>query len=65
MKRTKIIKYVKPVFLLFTVSLLLWNCEKEHLNEEYQPKGLIEKIQHQFNKEAFKEVIPYEFEVVW
>ena len=35
MKRTKIAKYVKPVFLLFTISLLLWNCEKEHLNEEY------------------------------
>ena len=64
-KKIKLVKLFKIGIILFSSSLLLWNCEKEQLDESYQPKTTLEKIQSSFNKEDFKKVIPYEFEVIW
>jgi hypothetical protein len=65
MKKQKITNYLKTGILLFGISLLLWNCEKENINVISEPQNSIEKIQQSFNKEDFEKSIPYEFEVNW
>ena len=65
MKNVKIANYLKTGILLVSVSLLLWNCEKEVINEVSNPHSVVEKIQQSFNKEDFTKSIPYEFDVNW
>ena len=45
MKKTKIANYLKIGILLVSVSLLLWNCEKEEINipNEKTPNEIIVK----------------------
>jgi len=65
MKKKQITNYLKTGIFFISVSLLLWNCEKESINEIQQPQSVIEKIQKSFNKEDFIKSIPYQFEVNW
>ncbi len=66
MKKQKIANYLKNGILLLGVSVLLWNCEKQEiLSEEPVIVNTIDKISSVFNKEQFKEVIPYQFNVNW
>lgn len=66
MKNQKVANYLKNGILLLGVSVLLWNCEKQEiLSEEPVIVNTIDKISSVFNKEQFKEVIPYQFNVNW
>lgn len=64
-KKNNLKNYLKIGILLFGVSLLLYNCEKENINETSEPQGIVKEIQQAFNKEDFTKSIPYEFDVNW
>lgn len=63
--KKKLKNYLKIGVLLFGVSILLFNCEKENINETSKPQSFVEEIKQDFNKEDFTKSIPYEFDVNW
>ncbi len=63
-KLHKTTHFFKKGFLLFTISFLLWNCEKETLDFN-QPDNLVLEISNQFNSEDFKKLLPHQFLVNW
>ena len=64
-EKISLTKLFKIGTLLFGISLLLWNCEKEEIISNPNQSNLLSKLQSEFNAESFKKAIPYEFEVLW
>ncbi len=64
MKKNKLVNLFKMGLLLFGMSVLLLNCEKEN-GIEPQEITSQNRFEKSFNKDDFKKTIPFSYEVNW
>ena len=62
MNMKKLAKYFKLVILLF--SILFSSCEKENIFDS-QETSIQNRFEKRFNKESFKQTLPFSYQVNW
>jgi len=63
-RKNKLNNLLKFGVFLFGISLLLWNCKLEEV-QEIEQQSVLTIFSNQFNPDAFKEILPHKFLVNW